>query len=148
MKLQTWKNAQAICNQAGMELLRIESKADEGYFFNLLTLDDSIWLQEPIFLGGMKLGDGWIWRSDYSNIYPDMQWGLTDPDNKGNREFCLAVEKNIDNGEVGYIDVSCSDIPFAFICQPLETSCTRKNRLVGLKIVEVRKVYNMDELQG
>lgn len=130
-----------------MELLRIESKAEENYFFNLISLDDSIWLQYQIFLGGMKLGDDWVWRSDISPIYPEMQWGLTDPDNSGSREYCLAVEKNINNEEVGYIDISCADRPLAFMCQPLDTSCTRRNRLVGLKTMKMSKDYSLDDFQ-
>ena len=73
----------------------------------------SVW----IHVGGIKVGDSWVWREGYGHIYPGMQWYPGDPNNHEGRENCLGVGKK---GYVGYVDISCYDNPAAFICENVE----------------------------
>lgn len=95
----------------------MDSKAEETHLFNMIQLDTSIPRRQWIHVGGMKLGDDWIWRSDYTKIYSGMKWGPGEPNYWKNSEFCLALEKNQGTGIAGYIDGSCTEHKSPFMCE-------------------------------
>ena len=94
--------------------MRIDSKAEENHFFSLVNRDPKFVNNVWAHVGGIKVGDGWAWREDFTQIYPGMMWYPGDPNNYGNKEYCLGIGK-ITN--VGYVDISCFDNPSWFFCQ-------------------------------
>lgn len=126
---KSWNIARAICKDSGSDLVRIDSKAEEDHFFSLINKDSKVAENGWAHVGGIKVGDGWAWREDFTQIYPGMKWYPGDPNNYGGRENCLGIGKQTD---VGYVDISCSETEASFFCQKTDSSSERTGKsLVG-----------------
>jgi Lectin C-type domain len=64
-----------------------------------------------VFIGGLKLGAGWIWASGDAWDYAD--WGNGEPTGPGT---CLAMDSSTGGGRWRWNDAICSD-GHSFICE-------------------------------
>ena len=108
--------------------MRIDSKAEEIHFVGLINSDSKVVKNGWAHLGGIKVGDGWAWREDFTQIYIGMKWYPGDPNNYGGRENCLGIGKQTD---IGYVDISCSETEASFFCQKTDQSSDRTGKNLG-----------------
>lgn len=99
--------------------MRIDSKDEETYFFRLINRDLKVAENGFAHVGGIRVGDGWAWREDFTPIYSGVKWYPGDPNNYGGKENCLGVGKLT---ETGYVDVSCTETEASFFCQRTDGS--------------------------
>ena len=99
-----------------MEPLRIDSKDEEEYFFNLIIRNYDM----PIayyHVGGFLVGDKWKWTSDLSDVYSNMKWSPGEPNNYGGNEKCLTIYRMHGTYDTGFNDMNCEDAAERFLCQ-------------------------------
>ena len=64
-----------------------------------------------MFIGGLRLGAGWIWSSGEAWDYAD--WGAAEPEGPGT---CLVMDSTTEGGRWRWNDAMCLDTHW-FLCE-------------------------------
>lgn len=107
--------SQNDCEANGMEPLRLETKDEETYFFNLIQNNSTI-VRGQYYIGGLQYGDQWKWRTDFSDIYTGMKWAPNEPNNAYGGENCLSIQLGT-VVNTGFNDMICNGNQQRFFCQ-------------------------------
>ena len=71
---------------------------------------------DPLHTSGLRNNGSWVWRPSLKLVYSDFLWGPNEPNNYNMNEYCVGIEKNIETGNVGYVDINCVN-KHHFMCQ-------------------------------
>ncbi|KAK3781259.1 hypothetical protein RRG08_065990 [Elysia crispata] len=103
-----WYNARSTCQEAGYDLIMIDTLSKLNYFKNNLPWDD-------YHIGAWKSGGDFRWLSSGSTIDSNL-WGSGCPDNP-NSEKCIALTTF---SSLNLNDIHCTNYAFNFICEARE----------------------------
>ena len=98
-----------------MELLKYDSKDEENSLLTLIVENTNMPI-EYYHIGGFNVGNKWKWKSDLSDVIPNIKWIPGEPNsNAAFVENCLSIWKQ--DNLIGLNDIRCKSHPARFICQ-------------------------------
>lgn len=110
-----------------MDVVSLESKNESEYFLNLCKRNARYIDDDFAHIGGMSLGqptddryEQWYWVSSGARVDYPLSFGPNNPDNIGDDEYCLSVQK-LPGNIFFFNDINCNGLyEVKFICQIVE----------------------------
>lgn len=125
-----WIGAFNFCKSNRMQLVSFANLAEVDRFLALYqpihpTLNSSTIFVDGI-IGDTVSRDSWYSFETGTKIDFDLRWGRYQPDNRGGRENCLAIEYL--HSVLGFHDYDCdSSATYNFVCQDIVCLCEKTN---------------------
>lgn len=116
-----WQHARSICQSYGMELLTLESEAEQSHLLNSLEQHSAAFgTYEWINIGAMTTTCGsrdlWYWVDSGIIANFPILFGVPNPNCAGDNEMCLALGK-YESGKFYIADTWCTEHPSRFLCK-------------------------------
>lgn len=101
-----------------MDVLSLDT-ANEADEFLAICLSHIDRFEEHTHVGGMTLTPKdpfqWYWVDSGEKIFYPLRFKPGQPDNSGDKEMCLGIQKHL--GAFAFNDIACSGWESKFICQ-------------------------------
>lgn len=111
---------------AGLESLSLDNEEEKDHFFNLIANDNQVNTLKFISLGGLQLGNDYVWLNNYQKFNYPIPWSPREPSGPCKAEHCMCIEI-ISKKVVGFNNYGCSTLTLPFFCQSAKTGTVTPN---------------------